>query len=1455
MLSSNREQLRKQAVIVAESDLFDVEWYKAAYPDVAASGADPIMHYLAYGAREGRDPGPWFDTRWYLLRYPDVAQSNVNPLLHYITHGEQEGRLRCSADHMPEPFSVPLDFGLYAMALLAFWTAVNEEVCGVSRIAEQEETAVRVWKRALSQFEEFWSGSWEYNSAGRLCGGAEEDVARYVRSRWKAYVEVATGNADEDRLILLAADALAHWSSLSDASTRALSPRKLRARVRHIQTQAQSLIRAFLNGELTEVEIGVGLNVSAASAFLCISALRLVLRDLTEDGVRQVLKRFLDTGRAARDADELCGDAENDACAVIAHADALVDAGKYAEALCVLNGEAGVQAEVRRLLVDHAIRADWTDYDAVLEKIVDIRLVPLVERLRISAVTAANGSADPLSRMSPLRHEVLIRQLPASYDAMLERMNDYSLAPSGYEALAAWKMLEVVLRAGISRQADESTGHVSVLFILEAHAVEAPAGWLRHCERLRGSGVEVALMHASASTTIAEHAGLREISCLEQLKGFLALHQGPVLVAFGYQYVPFDLAWSWNKILGPDDVARVDVFRVPAHLETLASLQFAYLSDTPAAILFGSSGNIRSGALFDDPALYIGESLKQASGASIATSAVSPVTGGSHFPNTVIVCEESALASLAGAAEQVDIATLGGSDALEGAGDNHAFADRSLRQTLTEVLVRKPEADCFLFLSRDMSYPPHYVRDALRTFRDHDGKADFSFLALQYASSANVYEPVFADGVDIVDMACLGTCCLRRETVEKLLNQERMLGLSAVVATTAPAFFFVPLFGRTFFENHAAQIGGFLDGERKKIGIDTGAEFSSLSERTLSLSEPSRRLATSFIKRAMRLQLMLDRDTANVTSICSAAELSRSMDDVLYLVQRGRISEAKRLVSIIVEVAPDFLPDIKRYNALLCLAIDLGLQSDFAVAHRGLIAEVLKKHQRHIHLFFDVLASGLSKAELEAALDDAAVAAVALDYDQLLFTIIGVYKKYASPDMKLTLLRRLAVGLTEARKGNPRLRNELSSLVEEIDIKKLSKRSSEFSMQMGFVPSLSLDSRLRQALRDLDRRQLILSLRSWMAAGRPLIDLCKLLRTYSHELSSMSIGEKVSEYRICDDAFSRLVFATIVGDEVYLRSVVDAHTQPDTSDVAVVARARTGQFDWLETLIAELGRPLLLATPRFSGGTLQTFFSSVMSATSGRAADGRLPKVSVVMSVYNPDIELMEMAIASVLIQEGVEVELILLDDASEPGVASRIEEVARRNSGIVYERMPRNAGPYIARNRALELATGEFIAIQDGDDVSHPVRLATQVKALNDAGPEAVLATSYHLRVDAGGYPQLEADFNLFGDGTMTSLFRRNVFEKIGGFVKVRSRGDVEMRERVRSVFGDRAIVQVDYPLVYCNASPATLSNRVAASSLHYLKLFRSNFARQHRYLWRAANVGETIAAPDSAVPCQLRP
>jgi len=81
--------------------LFDPAFYLRRYPDVAAAGVNPLVHYLKRGRAELRLPNPVFDPVFYLARNADVREAGIDPLLHYISHGAAE-------DRKPHPLFEPV---------------------------------------------------------------------------------------------------------------------------------------------------------------------------------------------------------------------------------------------------------------------------------------------------------------------------------------------------------------------------------------------------------------------------------------------------------------------------------------------------------------------------------------------------------------------------------------------------------------------------------------------------------------------------------------------------------------------------------------------------------------------------------------------------------------------------------------------------------------------------------------------------------------------------------------------------------------------------------------------------------------------------------------------------------------------------------------------------------------------------------------------------------------------------------------------------------------------------------------------------------------------------------------------------------------------------------------------------------------------------------------------------
>src|SRR5439155_23564909 len=103
------------------------------------------------------------------------------------------------------------------------------------------------------------------------------------------------------------------------------------------------------------------------------------------------------------------------------------------------------------------------------------------------------------------------------------------------------------------------------------------------------------------------------------------------------------------------------------------------------------------------------------------------------------------------------------------------------------------------------------------------------------------------------------------------------------------------------------------------------------------------------------------------------------------------------------------------------------------------------------------------------------------------------------------------------------------------------------------------------------------------------------------------------------------------------------------------------------------------------------------------------PLISVLIACYNGGRYLAE-AIESVLKQTYPRVELIVVDDGSDDDSA----DVARRfGSALALVSQPR-AGIGAARNRAVSLATGDFLAFLDADDRFLPDKLERQMAAFD---------------------------------------------------------------------------------------------------------------------------------------------
>lgn len=190
-------------------------------------------------------------------------------------------------------------------------------------------------------------------------------------------------------------------------------------------------------------------------------------------------------------------------------------------------------------------------------------------------------------------------------------------------------------------------------------------------------------------------------------------------------------------------------------------------------------------------------------------------------------------------------------------------------------------------------------------------------------------------------------------------------------------------------------------------------------------------------------------------------------------------------------------------------------------------------------------------------------------------------------------------------------------------------------------------------------------------------------------------------------------------------------------------------------------------------------------------AVGGGPRVSVLVATHAA-AGTIRTALRALGAQTWQNLEVIVLDDCGpQDGTRDIVEELSARDPRFRYVRMETNGGAYVARNRGLQLATGDYVTLHDADDWSHPRKIETQVRYM-EAHPEVMGCTSEQARMGE----DLRVTF-LRGQGafivfnTSSFLFRRApVCEALGFWDTVRFEADTEFIARVQWAFG-RASVQ----------------------------------------------------------------
>ncbi|MEY8421224.1 glycosyltransferase [Lachnospiraceae bacterium 38-14] len=171
-----------------------------------------------------------------------------------------------------------------------------------------------------------------------------------------------------------------------------------------------------------------------------------------------------------------------------------------------------------------------------------------------------------------------------------------------------------------------------------------------------------------------------------------------------------------------------------------------------------------------------------------------------------------------------------------------------------------------------------------------------------------------------------------------------------------------------------------------------------------------------------------------------------------------------------------------------------------------------------------------------------------------------------------------------------------------------------------------------------------------------------------------------------------------------------------------------------------------------------------------------MPKISVLVPLYNTPEKFLRDMIESVINQTYQNWELCLADasDSAHGDVAFVVDSYAG-DKRVVYQKLQKNGGIADNTNACIEMATGDYLALFDHDDILHPSALYECAKVISEKGAEFVYTdevtfegenleniVTYHFK------PDFSPD-NLRGVNYIChlSVFQKALVEKVGMFSK----------------------------------------------------------------------------------------
>lgn len=249
-------------------------------------------------------------------------------------------------------------------------------------------------------------------------------------------------------------------------------------------------------------------------------------------------------------------------------------------------------------------------------------------------------------------------------------------------------------------------------------------------------------------------------------------------------------------------------------------------------------------------------------------------------------------------------------------------------------------------------------------------------------------------------------------------------------------------------------------------------------------------------------------------------------------------------------------------------------------------------------------------------------------------------------------------------------------------------------------------------------------------------------------------------------------------------------------------------------------------------------------------------KYSVIVPLYNTPVEYLNEMIASVKAQTYSNWELCLADgsDSEHSYVEETCLSLTQSDTRIKYKKIEKNLGISGNTNIAIEMATGNFIALFDHDDKLHPAALFEMTKAINEDGADFIYTDECKFvkneLKDAYDFffkPDFSADMlRSYNYICHFTAFSRELYERVGGF-RSEFDGSQDYDIFLRLTEKAKKIVHLPKILYYWRCHGASVASDVTA------KLYTLSSARA-ALLEHLERVGLKGRVEDSRVPSTYR-